>query len=153
MNARLQVLVDRRRIRPVSATDEQIAARWKKALGFLRDSHWEELHAESAFMLAYYSTVVCAAAVLHAAGFRAPGWEPDEQIFEGVATLDAGDVSQAAAAAGEMYTTMQQVLLGPAMVDLATLEEMYQVATRLFAAAHTWLADARPGLKLTPPPG
>ena len=151
MTAQLQALVDSLQIEPCPATDDQIAVRWKKALSFLRDSHLQELHAETAFTLAYYSAVVCAAAVLHAAGFRALGWEPDDRIFEGVATLEAGEVSQAARAAGEMYTTMHQVLFGPAMVDLATLEEMYQLTTQLFAAAHAWLAEARPTLKLTPP--
>ena len=32
------------------------------------------------------------------------------------------------------------------------VQQMREVTARLFVAAHAWLAEARPGLTLTPPP-
>ncbi|HYH80438.1 MAG TPA: hypothetical protein VEX86_11600 [Longimicrobium sp.] len=153
MTARLEILVESRRIEALPAADEEVASAWEKALRTLRSSRLEGLDVEPAFTLAYQSALQCCAAVLRAAGYRAIGRDHHHSIFAGVAALEAGELSRIARAADDMRVERHEAVYGSTVaIDHAQLEEMYDVAARMFAAAHAWLRAARPALDVAPPP-
>jgi hypothetical protein len=153
MSDRLKILVDSRRIEPHPAADDEVAILWEKAVRALRSSRAEVLDLDTAFTVAYQATLQGSAAVLRAAGYRTVGRDHHHSIFAGVAALEAGELSRAARDANDMRLDRHDAVYGTAMIEARKLGEMRDAAGRLFAAAYAWLANARPGLKLTPPPG
>jgi len=149
----LKILVDSRRIEAFSAADADVSFLWEKGVRALRSSRAEILDPDSAFTLAYQAALQGSAAVLHAAGYRVVGRDHHHSIFAGVAALGAGDLSRAARDARDMRMERHDVVYGSEPpIEAEQLAEMQDVARRLFAAAHPWLREARPGLALTPPP-
>ncbi|HEU4562442.1 MAG TPA: hypothetical protein VFS20_31720 [Longimicrobium sp.] len=131
--------------------DDEIAVFWEKAVRALRSSRAQDVDVDSAFSVAYNASLQGATAVLLGAGYRAVGRDHHHSIFAGVAALEAGELSRAARDADDMRQDRHNTYYGAVMIELAQLAEMQDVAGRLLAAGHAWLADARPGLNLTDP--
>jgi hypothetical protein len=154
MTDRIAILVESRRIEALPAADDEVASSWDKALRSMRSSQAPVLEVEPAFTLAYQAALQAGAAVLRAAGYRAIGRDHHHSIFAGVAALEAGELSRCARAVDAMRAERHEAVYASGVViDAAQLSRMKEVASRLFAAAHAWLREARPALALAPPPG
>ena len=148
---RLKILVDSRRIEAHPAADDEVSLLWEKALRTLGSSRVDGLDVESAFTLAYQAALQGSAAVLRAAGYRTVGHDHHHSIFAGVAALEVGELSRAARDVNEMRQDRHDAVYGTTPIEAAQLDEMHDAAGRLLAAAHAWLAESRPMLKLMPP--
>ena len=155
MTERLRILVDSRRVEVHPAADDEVAFLWEKAVRTLRSSRAGVLAGvvdiDSAFSLAYQSAFQGSTAVLRAAGYRAVGRDHHHSTFAGVAALEAGDLSRAARDVNEMRQDRHDAVYGTTPIEAAQLDEMHEAARRLLSAAHAWIAETRPTLKLTPP--
>ncbi len=157
MTERLKILMDSRRIEAYPAADDEVAFFWEKAVRTLRSSRDGVLagvvDVESAFSLAYQAALQGYTAVLRAAGYRTVGRDHHHSTFAGVAALEAGELSRTARDVNEMRQDRHDAVYGRTLIEASQLNEMQNTAGHLLSGAYAWLADARPGLKLTPPPG
>ena len=94
MNAALKRLLDSRSIEPFPATDEEVTARWKAAVGSFQDSR-RVVTAEMRIAVSYQAGLQAASTVVRSAGYRlrsTPGGH-HYTTFATLAALQAGDLA------------------------------------------------------------
>lgn len=157
MNPRIQVMLDSRELEAFAAPDEEVAARWRKAVHSYIDSR-KGLSADSAVTLCYQAALQVATTVLRAAGYRtrvsATGHH--RLTFEALRALGIENLSPLGGELNKLRRRRHQAVYEwepedeSAGIDPARLDEL---VARMLPLAYDWLREQRPTVTLDPPPG
>jgi hypothetical protein len=150
MNPRLQELINSRRLEPSSASDTEVATRWKIAIGSLETAELPGINVRNAVGECYQGALQAATAVLRCAGYTVIGAAHHHSTFAAVAALDAGELSQVARELNRLRARRHEAIYD---WEIAVTPEDFDILfahTRaLFRHAHAYLTAARPALAST----
>lgn len=157
MNAALQRLLDSHSIDPFPATDEEVEARWRVAVGSFQDSR-RVVTAEVRIAVSYQAGLQAATTLMRSAGYRlhsSPGGH-HYTTFAAVAALESGDLRVLANELSRMSRRRHRAVYdwhdpdeAEAELDPASLE---RIVADLMSAAYESLIRSRPGLAGLPRP-
>jgi hypothetical protein len=158
MNAALQRLLDGRAIEPFPATDEEVTARWRVAVGSFHDSR-RVVTAEMRIAASYQAALQAAATIVRCGGYRlraTPGGH-HYTTFATAAALEAGDLANLANELSRLSRRRHRAVYdwhdpndGEDDLDPVPLE---RAVAELMDAAYRALVRTRPaltGVLLTP---
>jgi len=155
MNAALQRLLDSHSIDPFPATDEEVAARWRVAVGSFQDSR-RVVTAEVRIAVSYQAGLQAVTTLMRSAGYRlhASAGGHHYTTFATVAALETGDLRTLANELSRMSRRRHRAVYdwhdpdeAEADLDPAALE---RVVADLMHAAYQSLIRTRPGLLVSP---
>ena len=151
MNPRLQMMVESREVEPFAAPDEEVAARWRRAVRSYADSR-KGLSVESMVTLCYQAGLQAATAIVRAAGYRVRTSASGHHrlTFEALRGLGIEEVSplgrEINALRRERHHAVYEWDAGEdeaAGLDPGALDA---VVRKLLTHGHAWLAEQRPGV-------
>jgi hypothetical protein len=160
MNAALQRLLDGRSIEPFPATDEEVTARWRVAVGAFHDSR-RVVTVEMRVSVSYQAALQAALTLVRSAGYRLRSTAGGHHYttFATVAALETGDLAHLADEMSRLSRRRHRAVYDWHDPDDAEEEldptRLERAVAELMDAAHRSLVRTRPQIaeRLVPPMG
>lgn len=149
--ARIQLLLDSRRLDELASPDADVASVWQKAVASARDARHGTASPDNQYVLGYQALLQMGTAVLACAGYRTRGAQGHHATtFHavealGIAGLDEIDIRT------NQIRRMRKVSAyeagSPSPEQLAALNRLLD---EVMPPAHRWLVEQRPGTRFVP---